>query len=588
MRITTVNPAPRLAISHPNLNHSFRIINRVFCLTAILMSCLLDIPLACYAIMKDSIKMKCSKKIAIFCFFLFSLLLPSLSFSGTLYSVASGPWSSASTWASSSGGAPGAGVPDNGDDVIIERGFNVTVDLSTTTANSVQIGGSAIGNGTLTFAAGSQLAVDNSVTLGNGTRTGSLDFTNGGILQIGINGTGTLVVVTLGTFTPGTGTISYIDNAAQVVATTASLGAPYNNLTLASSGIKTTTGVTVNGILSIEGTATASVAPTYGTNAGLQYNTTTARTASVEWITPFTGLSGVTIANTGAITMDAAKVLDTGVRLKINDNSTLVTNNFQLTLSGDFIRDLGIITAGSSPVNITGTAPVQLISGITTTGALSFTKSSGTATLTGDISASSLTMNGVGGTLNLGVGLTHTITGAWTRTAGTIEGNQSTIKFGGAFSGTGGSFNAQSGTVEWNATGAQTIADLSYNNLIVSGSGVKTVVLSNPISNDFTIGGSASVSLATALTVNGILKTTSTGSLTLGALNLISNTTPITLDGGTFSTGNPTGFNETVGTLKVTNHSTIVLGTSVHSLNFAASQGNAWTVGKVLTIWGIS
>jgi hypothetical protein len=211
----------------------------------------------------------------------------------------------------------GSWCSDNGDDVIIERGFNVTVDLSTTTANSVQIGGLAIGNGTLTFAAGSQLAVDNGVTLGNGTRTGSLDFTNGGILQIGINGTGTLVVTTIGTFTPGTGTISYIDNAAQVVATTASLGAAYNNLTLASSGIKTTTGVTVNGILSLQGTATASVAPTYGTNAGLQYNTTTARTASVEWITPFTGLSGVTIANTGAITMDAAKVLDTGVRLKL-------------------------------------------------------------------------------------------------------------------------------------------------------------------------------------------------------------------------------------------------------------------------------
>jgi hypothetical protein len=255
-------------------------------------------------------------------------------------------------------------------------------------------------------------------------------------------------------------------------------------------------------------------------------------------------------------------------------------------LGGDFVRDLGIITAGSSPVIITGTTPVQLISGITTTGALSFTKSSGTATLTGDMSASSLTMNGAGGTLNLGVGLTHTISGAWTRTAGTIEGNQSTIKFGGAFSGTGGSFNAQSGTVEWNAAGAQTIADLSYNNLIVSGSGVKTVVLSNPVSNDFTIGGSASVSLTSALTVNGILKTTSTGSLTLGALNLISNSTPVTLDGGTFSTGNPTGFNETVGTLKLTNHSTIALGTSVHSLNFAASQGSAWTVGKVLTITG--
>jgi hypothetical protein len=215
-------------------------------------------------------------------FILFSLLLSQEGFSATRYAVASGPWSSTATWSASSGGAPGASVPDNGDDVTIEGGFNVTVDINNAAANTLQIGGLVNGNGTLTFNAGSQLAVDDGVTLGNGVRTGSLNFTNGGILQIGINGTGTLTVVTMGTFTPGTGTIFYGDNAAQTVATTASLGAPYFNLTLANSGIKTTTGVTVNGVFSLEGTATASVAPTYGPNATLQYKTTTARVASVE------------------------------------------------------------------------------------------------------------------------------------------------------------------------------------------------------------------------------------------------------------------------------------------------------------------
>jgi hypothetical protein len=297
-------------------------------------------------------------------------------------------------------------------------------------------------------------------------------------------------------------------------------------------------------------------------------------------------LGGVIIANTGAITLDAAKVLNTGAPLRISDNSTLITNNFQLTLGGDFIRDLGTITAGSSPVVITGTAATQNISGFTTTGALSMTKTAGTATITGDISASSLTMNGAGGTLNLGVGEIITISGTWTRTAGTIDGNHSTIRFGAGFSGTGGTFIPASGTVEWYAAGAQTIANISYNNLIVSGSGIKTVVLSNPIANDFTIGGSASVTPTSTLTVNGITKTTTTGTLTLGAANILSNTGSISLDGGTFSTGSTTGNNETVGTLKLTNNATIALGTGVHSLNIAASQSIPWTAAKVLTITG--
>ncbi|MBI2283333.1 MAG: hypothetical protein HYU71_06475 [Bacteroidetes bacterium] len=58
----------------------------------------------------------------------------------------------------------------------------------------------------------------------------------------------------------GTGaTVDYTGTAQTVYGTT------YNNLTLSGSGIKTISGVTVNGILSLEGTATASAAPTYGT-----------------------------------------------------------------------------------------------------------------------------------------------------------------------------------------------------------------------------------------------------------------------------------------------------------------------------------
>ena len=55
------------------------------------------------------------------------------------------------------------------------------------------------------------------------------------------------------------------------------------------------------------------------------------------------------------------------------------------------------------------------------------TKTGGTATLTGAISAGALTINGSGGTLNLGTGLTHTLTGAVTLTCGTLNGGSSTL-----------------------------------------------------------------------------------------------------------------------------------------------------------------
>ena len=45
----------------------------------------------------------------------------------TRYSVASGNWTSTSTWSATSGGAGGASVPIAGDLVIIEGSFEVTI-----------------------------------------------------------------------------------------------------------------------------------------------------------------------------------------------------------------------------------------------------------------------------------------------------------------------------------------------------------------------------------------------------------------------------------------------------------------------------
>ncbi|MFN5921059.1 MAG: beta strand repeat-containing protein, partial [Bacteroidota bacterium] len=123
---------------------------------------------------------------------------------------------------------------------------------------------------------------------------------------LNISTTPTVPTITTLTATVAGNTVNYTGAGAQTVRPTT-----YSNLILSGSGVKTTTSVTVNGILSMEGTATASAAPTYGSSSSLQYNTSTARTAGVEWVSPFTGSGGIVITNSGAITLNAAKVINT-------------------------------------------------------------------------------------------------------------------------------------------------------------------------------------------------------------------------------------------------------------------------------------
>ena len=213
-----------------------------------------------------------------------------------------------------------------------------------------------------------------------------------------------------GTFTANSSTVIYNAYGAQTCAVVT-----YNNLTLSGSDIKTfATTPTVNGILSMEGTATVVVTTgvvTYGTNATLQYNTATARTASPEeWITPFAASGGVIIAGTGTITSDAAKVFNASVPLNINGGSTLATGNFQLSFGGNFINNGGMFTAGSSPIVINNSMTSQNIAGFTTTGLISVTKTpDSTATFTGVVTGVGLSISAAGGILNLGAGLTHAV-----------------------------------------------------------------------------------------------------------------------------------------------------------------------------------
>jgi len=145
---------------------------------------------------------------------------------------------------------------------------------------------------------------------------------------------------------------------------------------------------------------------------------------------------------------------------------------YHLNLSGAGTKDMTAVTAIGGDLTLSGSATLISNAVMTIGGALNY-RTSGASTLTNNVTGAALTITN--GTLTLGAGLTHTFTGAWTRIAGTVLAGSSTLRIGGSVSGTGGVFTAGTGTVEWNGAGDQTLAALTYNNLILSGGGAKVM-----------------------------------------------------------------------------------------------------------------
>jgi len=181
----------------------------------------------------------------------------------------------------------------------------------------------------------------------------------------------------------------------------------------------------------------------------------------------FLATGGIVIKNTGEITTPGAIQMgsNTNVPLNIATGATLTPGANLITLHGDFIND-GTITSGSGGITISGTVATQSIDNLITTGTINFTKSTGTATLVGNISGGALTINGSSsGTLNLGIGLTHTFTGVVTLTGGVLNGGSSTLNENAvsttAWNGTPSVFVQANSTVNFGADGAQTIASNS-------------------------------------------------------------------------------------------------------------------------------
>jgi hypothetical protein len=165
--------------------------------------------------------------------------------------------------------------------------------------------------------------------------------------------------------------------------------------------------------------------------------------------------------------------------------------------------------------------------------------------------------------------------------------------------------NSLANTIIWNQS--------SNTHTITNGTPALNIALNNVTNNVIQITGTGSVTINSTI-INGsgsnLTKAGSgSGVLTLGsAANSYSGTTTITagelrlnpsnttatfasqinLNGGTLSTTAITP-NTTItssSTLNVSENSIIALGSNVHSLKFAASNGVSWTSGKVITITG--
>ncbi|NCT22254.1 hypothetical protein GW781_14015, partial [bacterium] len=314
----------------------------------------------------------------------------------------------------------------------------------------------------------------------------------------------------------------------------------YNNLTLSGSGVKTfATTPTVNGVLSMEETATVTVTTgvvTYGANATLQYNTATSRTASSEeWITPFAATGGVIIANTGAISPNAAKVFSATAPLTINSGATLNEAGIQVTMSG-----------GSTLV---------------VNGTLDFTSSTG------------LIRSGTSGTTTLTMGATGLIRTVDQDGLGPVTNASLQTQAGGAWTVTSISTN---GTVEYtrDATSAQTVTDRDYNNLTITGS---TQTKTWTLGADRTVNGNVTINASAPLTLSGAQNVTvkgnwsNSGTFTPGTGTVTFNGSSAQTIGGTSAT--------TFNNLTVNNAS----GVSLSSVDATMNGTLTFTAGKITT-----
>jgi hypothetical protein len=242
------------------------------------------------------------------------------------------------------------------------------------------------------------------------------------------------------------------------------------------------------------------------------------------------GAIGITKLGSGTLTLSAANTFTSGVTLaagtlNINNPNALGTVAGTFAINGGAIGNTtaGAITTLNYPMTwggdfgFNGTQNLNLGTGTVTLSAnRQVTVNSNTLTVGGVINAPTFNLTKSGaGTLSFG---SNTVTlNNFTVNAGTFTSTSSTLNLAGNFT-NAGTFNHNSGTVHYNGTATQSVAGVTYHNLITSAAGQKNAVGAVVVNNNLTNTTILDMG-ANALTVSGVLDNTGGNIRFAGATN---------------------------------------------------------------------
>ncbi|MEI6139011.1 MAG: Calx-beta domain-containing protein, partial [Mariniphaga sp.] len=545
------------------------------------------------------------------------------------YSVATGSWSSTSTWSATSGGGSGASVPVAGDVVFIEGNRTVTVsstaactNVSIAAGSTLSIGGANFTVSGTTTVSGTVLHTSTSRTknMGNVVMTGgtwtSSASENYGITSLTLsgstfNGTSTGILNVSGTLTVTAGTTNTLN---PVTITVNGISTINGTLTIANtSGSKTFVGrVTIGATGNWNNTSNESVSFRGGiTNSG----TFTAGTGTYSFNTNSQSLIGTFVIPTVSIS-----------------TPTTLTNTGTLTCGTSFTGTGGFAQAANSTLNLGGSATVTTfsanaspnlvnyygtaqtvkpvaynnltLSGSSTKTLTSVTTINGNLTMSGTTSAAIATNVTIGGNLTIGTGTTLTVGGfnfsvtGTTTVSGThihnsTSGNKTysndvTINSGGIWNETAAAIVNYGGNLQNNGTLTASSGIHSLTGTAKTINGTNAISIPNvTISGSYTNDNPISLTVGSALSGTGSLTQASNRTLNIGGTSTITTLTAT-------SSGNTINFSGTAQSINAINYYHLTLsGSGVKTMpastlsiagDFATSGvANASAQGAIIT-----
>lgn len=373
---------------------------------------------------------------------------------------------------------------------------------------------------------------------GNNTFNGTLTTTGASTIGIAagagltFGGSGSSVNIDHATTISNSGTFSMIDAALSVGA----------NLTIAGSGSSTISSSSISGSGTIikqgSGTLQFSGSGTFSPSAmDVQEGTVQLN----RFFNPGsqTGLSiGTTSGPAASLQLMANDRLRDDLIITVKESGTFNLNNYNEDIAGMTLYG-GTVNTG------TGTLTLANAGG----DVINAQSSSQTATVNGKIELAQDNLQAV--TITVANGSQNTDLNLNAAISQLNPSNQTLL------------IKAGTGTLEFSGTAANTYTGITRIN-------AGTLMLNKTAGVDAVAGGTIEVN--------------SGGTLLLANANQINNSVNLKLNGGTFSTGETTGFGDKLGTLTLSANSVIDLGSGVHWLEFAASNGVAWTGSTTLTI----